>query len=297
MRCARALPPDGGPSSNLHIYIYILMRTRALAKPSGLRLQRLFRRADADPKRAREITSISKPPLSKFERLMRAPHWVRARSSGQFEHPSEAKAGASGQFERPSEAVAAWSGAFERPSEAAAVSSGPSEAERQFGRPSEAKAGPSGQFRAGPSKAEGGSSDPANSKRSRAANLERPSEAKRAGMVDLERPSEAEWARAADSSVPPKPSGLELANVGRCGDFERPSGAEAVSSGSFGTPKGSGAGSSMKANSAARQAPAADSSAPAMPSGVRRAVFERPRATQKSRMSTNAVFSGQAEPS
>ena len=87
----------------------------------------------------------------------------------------------------------------------------------------------------GPCGSEGGES--------RAANLKRPTEATRAGVVDVERLSDSEWAPAADSSVPARQSGLEVGNVGRWSDFEGLGEAAAVSSGKFGSPQRSGAGS------------------------------------------------------
>ena len=78
--------------------------------------------------REKPLTSKDTAGLSKFERLMGMPQWVRARSSGQFERRSEAKASSIGQFGRPSNAEAGSSGPFERPSEAEVVSSGQSKA-------------------------------------------------------------------------------------------------------------------------------------------------------------------------
>ena len=157
--------------------------------------------------------------LSRLERPCRAPQRSRAGSSGHFERTggveraraaiSSAPAEPSGLerlFRAPWWRRAGSSGHFERPGGAerarAAVSSAPAE-------PSGfevANVGRCGVFEQGQCRESSESASESASESGRSSSR-------------FERPSGAERARAAISSAPAEPSGLDVANVGRCGVF------------------------------------------------------------------------------
>ena len=131
----------------------------------------------------------------------------------QFRAPWRSRASSSGHFERPSGAERARAAVSSAPAE-------PSGLERPFRAPQRSRAGSMSQTSAGAVFSKPG--------RAELSRLERPFRApqrSRAGSSGhFERPSGAERARAAISSAPAEPSGLDVANVGRCGVFEaRPS--------------------------------------------------------------------------
>ena len=107
----------------------------------------------------------------------------------------------------------------------------------------------------------------------------------------FERPSGAERARAAISSAPAEPSGLDVANVGRCGGFEaRPSRLSELSCGGRSLASSRG---HFERPSGAGRARAGILSAPAEPNGLERPLRapQRRRAGSMSQTSAGAVFS------
>ena len=117
----------------------------------------------------------------------------------------------------------------------------------------------------------------------------------------FERPSRAERARAAISSAPAEPSGLDVANVGRCGVFEaRPSRTEPARAAISRASCGSGPGSSGHFEPAAApgQARAVISSQLGLQARLERPFRGNSGSGPGSMSQTSgAVFSSQAEPS
>ena len=162
----------------------------APAEPSGLERQcRAPQRSRAGSK---SETSAGAVFSSSQAEQFRAPWRSRASSSSHFERPSGAERARAAISSAPAEPSGLEVGnvgrcsVFEQPGRAiSSALAEPSEFERPFRAPQRSRAGSSGHF---------------------------------------ERPSGAERARAAISSAPAEPSGLDVANVGRCGVFEaRPS--------------------------------------------------------------------------